>query len=509
MDKGEDTYPDFSMMQWIQDGCRLQPDKSLFVTATDSYSYSEVYDMVNSLAFFLEEDLGLEGHSYIVLSAPNVVQIPVLLAAAQLLDLRVVLLSTTTGEREYKRALELVKPKLVISSESAHREAAQIIAPSAKIMTLADDVEGMPSIEEAIASCAGEAPSAFNANAAAHIIVFTSGSTGDPKAVVNRASSFALNGIALSKWLDITSSDTVYLPVPLIHVFGLVGTYATLAARATLATAPKFNAEEACGIIDSRNVSVHLGVPTNFVRELKCNSDGKWDFSSLRTGLVAGADCPPAVLEEFERLYGCRIMQSYGMSETAATLTVTPLELPVEERIRTTGFCIDGASIKTDPDTGEILCKTASLMEGILQPDGSVDLPLDDGWFRTGDVGKIDDRDMLSVTGRLKDVIVRGGINIYPSEIEVLYEDHEGVSECRVLPMDDEGLGQRTVLVVATSPDSSIGPDELREYAKGKIDKCKVPDFVVTMNSLPYLNNGKVDKVALEKMVRRKVGSQS
>lgn len=148
------------------------------------------------------------------------------------------------------------------------------------------------------------------------------------------------------------------------------------------------------------------------------------------------------------------------------------------------------------------MCKSASLMEGTLQPDGSIELELDDGWFRTGDVGAIGERGTLVVTGRLKNAIIRGGINIFPSEIESVYGQCDDVAECCALALEDEELGQRICLVVALRQGSSRSEEELRDYAIGRIDKCKVPDTVFKMTSIPCLDNGKVDRAALEKIVR-------
>lgn len=494
MGRDEGTYPELSMMRWIHAESKERPDKPLLETPEDCYTYSEVERRVLSFARHLDESLGLKSGSSIVLSAPNVVQVLVALAAAQLLDIRVALMPTTVGTLEFERGIELVKPQLVISSEEEQREAARRIVPDAVIMPVEGIDVGDSDAGETATRVSDGGLQFPNANADAPIIVFTSGSTGTPKAVVNRASSFALNGIALGKWLELTDDDVIYLPVPLIHVFGLVGTYATLVAQATFVTSPRYSAEQACELIQATRATVHLGVPTNFIRELKCNEDGKWDLGSLRAGLVAGADCPPSVLERFEELYGCRIMQSYGMSETAATLTVTPLDYDVDERVATVGFCIDGADAKVDPATGEIMCKSASMMEGLLQDDGSVVLDLDDGWFRTGDVGRIDERGLVSVVGRLKNAIVRGGINIFPSEIESIYEPCDDVAECCVTSYDDAELGQRICLAVVLRPGSTATEEGLREYAKGRIDKCKVPDMVLIVDSLPYLDNGKIDR---------------
>lgn len=494
MDQVKSVYPELSIMRWIEEECQTAPDKCLLATADACFAYGEVREWTISLAQYFAKEHGLGAGSTIALCAPNVVHVLVVLAAAQLLDVRVALFPLATGAIEFERAVGLVCPQLVISSDPSRFGEARGVINDIQCMLINDGHVTVPSVDEVMRRPVTSETAFPNASANASIIVFTSGSTGVPKAIVNRASSFALNGLALRKWLGVTSGDMVYLPVPLVHVFGIVGMYLTLVSQATFTTSPKYDAEEACALIEATEATVHLGVPTNFIRELKCNEDERWDLDFLRVGLVAGADCPAFVIEEFEKRYGCRIMQSYGMSETAATLTVTPLEYDTAERAATLGFCIDGAQVKTDPDTGEIMCRSASMMEGILQPDGLIVLDLDDGWFRTGDVGHIDERGQVSMTGRLKHAIVRGGINIFPSEVELLYKQCDDIVECCAAAIADEELGHRICLGAVLRDDSTMTAEALRAYARGRIDKGKIPDVVMIVDALPYLDNGKIDR---------------
>lgn len=505
MDQVKSVYPELSIMRWIEEGRQTAPDKCLFATADDCFTYGEVSQWTISLAQYFAKELKLDAGSTIALCAPNVVHVLVVLVAAQLLDVRVALFPLATGRAEFERAIGLVGPRLVISSDSSRFDEARGVIDGVQCMMVDGRDACASNVDEVMRRPATDATAFPNASADAPIIVFTSGSTGVPKAIVNRASSFALNGLALRKWLGVTSDDVVYLPVPLVHVFGLVGMYLTLVSQVTFTTSPKYDAEEACALIEATEATVHLGVPTNFIRELKCNEDERWNLDSLRAGLVAGADCPAFVIEEFERRYGCIIMQSYGMSETAATLTVTPLEYDTAERVATLGFCIDGAQAKTDPDTGEIMCKSASMMEGVLQPDGSIVLDLDDGWFRTGDVGCVDEYGQISMTGRLKHAIVRGGINIFPSEIELLYKQCDDVEECCAAAIEDEELGHRICLGVVLCDGAAMTTESLRAYAQGRIDKGKVPDMVMIVDTLPYLDNGKIDRRSFAQQVQLKL----
>lgn len=501
--KADGKFPRLSMILGIYEGFMAHGSRQFAFDDGESFSYADVYMQANALAWFFKDELGLTASSTIALSAPNLLQIPVVLAAAQLVGARVALFASSAMPSELEDGFNLVKPQVVIMSQDEHCELAKTLVPDACVLAMGCPSARVPLLDEVMAKSGFDEGREFpDVNADSHIVVFSSGSTGAPKAIVNRASSFAFNGMALRRWLGLTEQDVVFLPVPLIHVFGVVGLYATLAAGASFVTTSHYHAAEACELISSTHATVHLGVPTMFIRELRENSDDEWDFSSLRAGLVAGAACPPEPIIEFEERFGCHIMQSYGMSETAATLTVTPLDAPVEERIATVGFCIEGAEATTDPATGEILCKTPALMAGLLQEDGSLDLKLDnDGWLHSGDIGVIDENGYITVTGRLKDMIIRGGVNVFPSEVEAIYEDNDDIAACCVVGYDDDELGERICLCVVMAPGIDTSARDLRTYAKLRADKCKVPDMVFKMEEFPYLESGKINKRAVKQLV--------
>lgn len=492
----EDKFPRLSLMQGIRNVFLKRPDQDFMVGADSRMSYGSAYRKVNALAWYFKTECGLTPASLVVVSTPNLIMAPIILAAVQLCGARSAVFSYKLERVEFERSARLVKPDVIIMSEPEGCTMAQEVVPDAKVFAVGCPYAPVPLVEDLIAQAGFDEVREFpDCSEDSQIIVFSSGSTGKPKAIVNRASSFALNGHALCEAFSITQDDVLFIPVPINHVFGIVGLYAVLTAGATFVTSTRFNENLACRLIDDMHATIEFGVSTMFVRELRAVDNGMGSLASLRAGLVAGAGCPAQLIIDFQERFGCSLMQSYGMSETAATLTVTPLDLPAEVRARTVGTCIEGAAVKLLPGTDEIACRSASMMLGILQEDGSLKLELDEeGWFHTGDVGALDSDGMLSIVGRIKDMVIRGGVNIFPAEIETVYEENDQIESCCVVGCPDDDLGERTCLCVILKPGVEATSRDLRAWSKGRIEKCKIPDYVIKMEAFPLLGNGKIDK---------------
>lgn len=496
----DDRFPELSIMHGIRDVFLKRPGQPFMVGANESMSYADAYRKTNALAWYFRTECHLAPGSMVVLSVPNLIIAPVIMAAVQLCGACCAMFSYRLTRAEFERNARLVKPDVIIMSEPEACTMAREAVPGALVFAAGCPFAPVPLVEDLVEEAGFDESRVFpDCSEESPIVVFSSGSTGTPKGIVNRASSFALNGRALCASFSITSEDVLFISVPINHVFGIVGLYAVLTAGATFVTCTRFTAETACRLIDDLQATIEFGVSTMFVRELRAVDNGAGSLTSLRAGLVAGAGCPVQLIFDFEERFGCRLMQSYGMSETAATLTVTPLDLPVEVRAHTVGVCIEGSAAKLLPGTDEIACKSASMMLGIMREDGGLELDLDEGgWFHTGDVGKLDDAGMLSIVGRIKDMIIRGGVNIFPAEIESVYEANDEVDQSCVVSCPDDDLGERTCLCVVPKRGSTTSARDFRAWAKGRIEKCKIPDYVVKMDAFPLLGNGKIDKRKLK-----------
>lgn len=487
----------------MKKGYLREPYKMMVVGTYESLTYADGYYRVLALARILHERWGVGPESTIILSSANVCWYVVVLTAAQMCGARIVLCPPGSKQADFESAVRICSPCMAVVSTELQEQMISRAAPDLPMASVTYTSSGIPRIENLVARAMNKAEFADDVLAPeSHIVLFSSGSTGAPKAIVNRSSSFRRSGVELGYTMQVVNDDVCYIPVPFSHTYGIVGLYAAIENGCTVVTNVKYRPEVSLSTIASLQVTVYFGVPTMYVRELAANSLGEWDESSLRCGLVAGSSCPEAIFMEYEKRYGCRLVQSYGMTETAATLTVGSLDDPVEVRARSVGKAIEGATVKLAPDTGEILCKTPSFMDGIIRPDGTYDQALDEeGWFHSGDVGSFDEEGRLSITGRIKDIIIRGGINIFPAEVENVYQDNKYVELSCLVGYPDPELGERSCLCVVLKPGSDPSAYELRQYAADKVEKCKIPDVVLKMDDLPRLGNGKIDKKALKRQV--------
>lgn len=500
-----EMLPETSLAFAIYEGFTRMPSKPLIVGSDKTFTYAESYQWMNMFAWHLRFVLGIDADSTVLVSLSNIAEFPLILAALQMFGLRIALLSSTAEKDDFKRAVDLLNPQLVIVGSERHCAFMREVKPNVcllgincrrvAVLHIEDMVKRKVSLSTYMLDC--------NERDDSEIILFSSGTTGKPKAIVNHSSSFRSNALKLTASLGVDRQDILYVPVPFSHVYGLIGTYAALVRGATVVTGEHYTPESSLSLVMNARVTVYFGVTTMYLREMRINTEDDWDLSSLRIGMVAGASCPEAALVEYESRYGCRLVQSYGMTETAATLTVCSLDDPASIRSKSVGIPIPGVQMRLDPSTQEIEVRTPAMMQGVITDEGlSTPGLFRDGWLCTGDMGEFDDEGRLYITGRIKDIIIRGGINIFPAEIENIYQSHPAVAECCLVGYPDPELGERTCLCTVLKGIGDDSAHDMRLYARGRIEKCKIPDTVLKMEDLPRLPNGKIDKNLLRKNVR-------
>ncbi|MBB6446872.1 class I adenylate-forming enzyme family protein [Bacillus benzoevorans] len=340
-----------------------------------------------------------------------------------------------------------------------------------------------------------------------YAILFTSGSTGHPKGVQVTPHNLFQSAKSIGFRINCSSQDTVLVPLPCGHTFGLLaGVLMPLFFGAKIVLMEKHRPIETLDLIGQEKVTVHLGVPTMFIRELEHFRNDKRNISSLRTGIVAGAPCPETIMRQIYSEFNVELMNLYGSSE-AMGISMTGLYDSMDRRFQTSGRIFEGVELKVINEegssagqglVGELAVKGEGLMKGYYQmPRETAEVIDEDGWFHTGDLVTVDSLGYIKIVGRKKDLIIRGGNNIVPAEVECIYFSHPSVVEVYVFGIPDNILGERTYACITLKENCKETETTLKEYAIGKIAKYKIPDHIVLLQEMPRLANGKINKKSL------------
>jgi len=338
------------------------------------------------------------------------------------------------------------------------------------------------------------------------IILYTSGTTGQPKGAELTHDNVIRNvEVTSGTLLRLTPEDVVLGALPLFHSFGqVVGMGCAIGSGACLTLLTRFDPARALEIIKRDQVTVLPGVPTMYAAILHGAGGSSGDVASLRLCVSGGASLPVELLRAFEQEFGCMILEGYGLSETSP---VASFNHPDRERKPgTIGQAISGVEMRVQNDEGdplpageigEIAIRGHNVMKGYWQrPDETAEVMVD-GWFRTGDLGRMDAEGYFSIVDRKKDMIIRGGFNVYPREIEEVLYEHPAVAEAAVIGIPDPMLGEEVAAVVTLKPGASAEPDELREHVRGLLAAYKYPRHVWIVDEVPHGDTGKILKRAI------------
>lgn len=343
-------------------------------------------------------------------------------------------------------------------------------------------------------------------------IQYTSGTTGFPKGATLSHRNILNNGFFVGEINRYTDQDRICIPVPYYHCFGMVmGNLAATTHGATMVIpGPSFNPEQTLAAVEKYRCTSLYGVPTMFIAELALENLDEFDLSSLRTGIMAGSPCPDEVMRNvIHTMHMDEVTICYGMTETSPVSMQTRPDDELHLRVATVGRPTPHAEIKIiDPDSGETLpinevgelCTRGYLvMKGYWnQPEKTAEVLSDDGWLRTGDVARMDENGYVQVTGRMKDMVIRGGENIYPREVEEFLYTHQDVIDAQVIGVPDERYGEELMAWIRLRPGASkLTAATLREFALGSLAKYKIPRYVHIVDEFPTTVTGKVRKVEM------------
>lgn len=357
-------------------------------------------------------------------------------------------------------------------------------------------------------------------------IQFTSGTTGFPKGATLTHHNILNNGYFVAENQHITHEDRMVVPVPFFHCFGMVmGNIGIFSRGGTMIIpSPSFKARDSLAAAQVSKATVLYGVPTMFIQELEEARDHEeygspYKLDGLRTGVMAGTSCPSKTMRDVIEKFGMKdITICYGMTETSPVSFQTRSDSPEDKRVNTVGLIqphlecklIDEQSGDVVPvgEQGEILIRGYSVMKGYWKhPEKTAEAIDEDGWMHTGDLGQFDEDGYLSVTGRLKDMVIRGGENVYPREVEEFLFTHPDIMDAQVVGVPDEKYGEELMaFIIMREGAVQLSQKDIREYAEGKITRHKVPRYVHIVDAYPMTVSGKVRKVELREMAPKILG---
>ncbi|MGO9821761.1 MAG: AMP-binding protein [Solirubrobacteraceae bacterium] len=345
-------------------------------------------------------------------------------------------------------------------------------------------------------------------------IQYTSGTTGFPKGATLSHRNILNNGFFVGEGCRYTEVDRVCIPVPFYHCFGMVlGNLAcTTHGSAIVIPAPAFEPGATLAAVATERCTSLYGVPTMFIAMLGADDFDSYDVQSLRTGIMAGSPCPVEVMKRvIDRMHMREVGIAYGMTETSPVSTQTAFDDPIEKRVGTVGRVHPRVEIKiVDPATGEVvqrgvsgeLCTRGySVMSGYWNDPARTDEAIDgDGWMHTGDLATMDEDGYVNIVGRIKDMVIRGGENVYPREIEEFLYSHPEIADVQVIGVPDERYGEELMAWIIARPGSDIDQDRVREFCHGRIAHYKIPRYVKLVDEFPMTVTGKVQKFKMREL---------
>ncbi|MGJ7489947.1 AMP-binding protein [Variovorax sp. ZT4R33] len=351
-------------------------------------------------------------------------------------------------------------------------------------------------------------------------VQFTSGTTGFPKGATLTHRNILNNGFFVGECMGLAPADRLCIPVPMYHCFGMVlGSLACLTHGSTIVFPNDgFDALSVLETVQAEKCTALHGVPTMFIAELDHPRFAEFDLSTLRTGIMAGTACPIEVMKRVvERMHLGEITIAYGMTETSPVSCQSAADTPLDKRVATVGKVQPHLEVKiVDPETGatvprgqsgELCTRGYSVMHGYWEDEEKTREAIDaEQWMHTGDLATMDDEGYVNIVGRIKDLVIRGGENIYPREIEEFLYRHPKVQDVQVVGLPDKKYGEELCAWVIVKPGQTATEDEIRDFCKGQIAHYKVPKYIQFVTAFPMTVTGKIQKFKIRDEMKERLG---
>jgi fatty-acyl-CoA synthase len=415
---------------------------------------------------------------------------------------------------DYNAVIESIAPELAHTAPGAIRLHLARLPHLEMIVTLGIARPGMVTFADVLARAAEVSTTALAERQSGLEfddpinIQYTSGTTGFPKGATLSHHNIANNGYFVARLMHFSAADRLVIPVPLYHCFGMVmGNLGCVSHGATMIyPAEAFDPEATLAAVAAERATALYGVPTMFIAELGLDGFARYDLASLRTGIMAGAPCPIEVMKRVQTEMNMReVAIAYGMTETSPVSTQTRIGAPLEKQVSTVGQAHPHVEIRiVDPETGrtlprgqlgEFCTRGYSVMLGYWNNPEATAKSIDaSGWMHTGDLAVMDAEGYVNIAGRIKDMIIRGGENVYPREIEEFLYRHPGVQEVQVIGVPDPKFGEELMAWVQLKPGHAVTEEDLKAFCRGQIAHYKVPRYVRFVDGFPMTVTGKIQK---------------
>ena len=502
-----------SIVQVLDRSVNLFGNKEAVYDGVQRLSYDELGHAVRHLAAALIK-LGIGTGDKVIVCLPNCHEFVITYFALARIGAVLIPGNPDEQDKEWDRIILIPGVKAVFCSRIDEKTEIlirkKLLKNTGRIITVRFSKTGLITFDELLGigktvPLTGRCPVA---NEDIFAILYTSGSTGLPKGVMLTHGNFLYSAENVIHALQCNETDTFLVPVPFSHVFGLIpGMLSVIMSGGKMVLLEKYRADSVLSLIEQERITVHYGVPTMFILELNDPAAANTDFSSLRTGMIGGSPCPESVVKRIISEMGCNIIVSYGATETAGGVTYTALGDDIRIRASTVGRpaagtelqIVDKNRLPVPPGTvGELACRGRGIAKGYYPAqENAID---DDGWYYTGDLARVNDAGYVQLVGRKKDMIIRGGLNIYPSEVEEVFYTHPHIADVSVVGIPDDVLGEAACAVIKLKPSGEQETTAaMKEFIQARVAKYKIPDHFLFIERFLLTRTGKKDKKALIK----------
>ncbi len=502
----------FNLATILRESADAHPDKPLCHVNDLSFTYGQVDEISGRIATSLL-GLGLERGDKVAVQLPNLPQFLFTYFGILKAGLVMVPLNPLLRAPEVKYHLEDSDAKVLVTfelfAEEAVKGATQVDGVTTYVVNMPGNderPEGTKHYDELYFADDTRDILPLGADDTA-VLLYTSGTTGKPKGAELTHFQLYMNCTVAGELFEFREDDIGVAVLPLFHVFGLSSVLnVTTRYGGTMVLVPRFEMDPVIEAIEKHRCTIFSGVPTMYFALLNTDLSGR-DLSSLRVGVSGGAAIPGEVIRAFEEKFpGCVILEGYGLSESASTTT---FNINAEQRkVQSIGKPIWGVEVRIADDelkelpigsenVGEILIRGHNIMKGYYKKPEATEEAFKGGWFHTGDLGYKDEDGFFFIVDRKKDLVIRGGYNVYPREIEEVLYEHPAVAEAAVIGKPDDKLGEEVVAIVALKPGASATEDEIKAFAKERMAAYKYPREVRIVDELPKGPTGKILKKEL------------